>query len=44
MNKFYAVVHLILNQNYIIDPDLTVNKAINEFSKKNNFCKLLIII
>ncbi len=36
MNKFYAESTL-LNQNYIIDPDLTVNKAINEFSKKNNF-------
>ena len=36
MNKFYSESTL-LNQNYILDPDLTVEKAINEFSKKNNF-------
>ena len=42
MNKFYSESTL-LNQNYIIDPDLTVNKVINEFSKKITL-KLLIII
>jgi len=36
MKKFYSESTL-LNQNYILDPDLTVNKVINEFSKKNNF-------
>ncbi len=36
MNKFYSESTL-LNQNYILDPDITVDKAINEFSKKNNF-------
>ena len=36
MNKFYSESTL-LNQNYILDPDLTVENAINEFSKKNNF-------
>jgi len=36
MNKFYSESTL-LNQNYIIDPDLTIDKAINEFSKKNSF-------
>ena len=36
MNKFYSESTL-LNQNYILDPDLTVEKVINEFSKKNNF-------
>ena len=36
MNKFYSESTL-LNQNYIPDPDLTVEKVINEFSKKNNF-------
>ena len=36
MNKFYSDSTL-LNQNYILDPDLSVDKAINEFSKNNNF-------
>ncbi len=36
MNKFYSESTL-LNQNYILDPDLTVDKVISEFSKKNNF-------
>ena len=36
MKKFYSESTL-LNQNYILDPDLTVQKVINEFSKKNNF-------
>jgi len=36
MNKFYSE-STFLNQNYILDPDLTVEKVINEFSKKNNF-------
>ena len=36
MNKFYSESTL-LNQNYILDPDLTVEKVINEFSKKNKF-------
>ncbi len=36
MHKFYSDSTL-LNQNYILDPDLTVDKVINEFSKKNNF-------
>ena len=36
MKKFYSESTL-LNQNYILDPDLTVDKVINEFSKKNNF-------
>jgi len=36
MNKFYSESTL-LNQNYILDPDITVDQAINEFSKKNNF-------
>ena len=36
MKKFYSDSTL-LNQNYILDPDFTVNKVINEFSKKNNF-------
>ena len=36
MKKFYSESTL-LNQNYILDPDLTVEKVINEFSKKNNF-------
>ena len=36
MNKFYSESTL-LNQNYILDPDLTVEKVINEFSKKNHF-------
>ena len=26
-----------INQNYILNPDLTVEKVINEFSQKNNF-------
>ena len=36
MKKFYSESTL-LNQNYILDPDLTVDKVIKEFSKKNNF-------
>jgi len=36
MNKFYSESTL-LNQNYILDPDMTVEKVISEFSKKNNF-------
>lgn len=36
MKKFYSESTL-LNQNYILDPDLTVDKFINEFSKNNNF-------
>ena len=36
MKKFYSESTL-LNQNYILDPDQTVDKIINEFSKKNNF-------
>ncbi|MDC0037756.1 translation elongation factor Ts [Alphaproteobacteria bacterium] len=36
MKKFYSESTL-LNQNYILDPDQTVEKVVNEFSKKNNF-------
>ena len=36
MKKFYSESTL-LNQNYILDPDLTVDKVIKEFSKKNKF-------
>ena len=36
MKKFYSESTL-LNQNFIIDPDLTIDKVINEFSKKNSF-------
>jgi len=36
MKKFYSESTL-LNQNYILDPDITVEKVIKEFSKKNNF-------
>ena len=36
MKKFYSESTL-LNQNYILDPDLTVDNVIKEFSKKNKF-------
>ena len=36
MKKFYSESTL-LNQNYILNPDLTVEKVINEFSQKNSF-------
>ena len=36
MKKFYSESTL-LNQNYILDPDLTVEKVINELSQKNKF-------
>ena len=36
MKKFYSESTL-LNQNYILDPDLSVDKVIKEFSKKNKF-------
>ena len=32
-----VLITTLLNQYYILDPDLTVDKVINEFSKKNNF-------
>ena len=36
MKKFYSESTL-LNQNYILDPDKSIEQVINEFSKKNKF-------
>ena len=36
MKKFYSEVTL-LNQNFVIDPDKTINEAINEFNASNKF-------
>ena len=36
MKKFYSEVTL-LNQNFVIDPDKTVQEAINEFNSSNKF-------
>ena len=36
MKKFYSEVTL-LNQNFVIDPDKTINEAIREFNSSNKF-------
>ena len=36
MKKFYSEVTL-LNQNFVIDPDKTINEAIKEFNASNKF-------